>query len=70
MNTERDSVYLAHILECIERIQDYTGNNRETFINSSLVQDAVLRRLQTMAESIQKLSNELKVEAPEVDLKM
>jgi len=67
MNTERDYVYLAHILECIERIQDYTGNNKETFMNSSLVQDAVLRRLQTMAESTQKLSNELKAEAPEVD---
>jgi len=48
MSSERDSIYLAHILECIERIQNYTGNNRETFMNSSLVQDAVLRRLQTM----------------------
>jgi len=35
MNSERDSIYLAHILECIERIQDYTGNNRKTFMNSS-----------------------------------
>jgi len=36
-------------------------------MNSSLVEDAELRRLQTMAESTQKLSNELKVEAPAVD---
>jgi uncharacterized protein with HEPN domain len=67
MNSERDSIYLAHILECIEHIQDYIGNNKETFMNSSLVQDAVLRRLQTMAESTQKLSDELKTQAPEVD---
>ena len=67
MSSERDSIYLAHILECIERIQNYTGNNKETFINSSLVQDAVLRRLQTMAESTQRLSDELKAKAPEVD---
>jgi uncharacterized protein with HEPN domain len=29
MSSERDSIYLSHILECIERIQNYTGNNKE-----------------------------------------
>jgi len=67
MNQDRDYAYLVHILECIERIQDYTNNDRETFINSYLVQDAVLRRLQTMAESTQRLSDDFKAETPEVD---
>lgn len=43
MSSERNSIYLAHILECIEYIQNYTENNKERFMNSSLVQDAVLR---------------------------
>lgn len=67
MSQERDRAYLAHILECIKYIQSYTNNDRETFMSSSLIQDAVLRRLQTMAESTQRLSDELKAEAPNVD---
>lgn len=34
---------------------------------NSLVQDAVLRRLQTMAESTQRLSEALKLTAPTID---
>ncbi len=67
MNPERDRVYLTHILECIDRIRDYTGRRRDTFMNNSMVQDAVLRRLQTMAESTQQLSDDLKADAPDVD---
>jgi uncharacterized protein with HEPN domain len=67
MNSERDRVYLAHILECIDRIREYTNSDRNIFMNNGLVQDAVLRRLQTMAESTQRPSDKLKFEAPEVD---
>ncbi|MEB3885690.1 HepT-like ribonuclease domain-containing protein [Lyngbya sp. CCY1209] len=55
------------ILQCINPIQEYTGEDREIFLHNTLVQDAVLRRLQTMAESTQRLSEELKAEATEVD---
>jgi uncharacterized protein with HEPN domain len=67
MITEEDRVYLGHILECISLIQDYTANGKEEFFNNSLVCDAVLRRLQIMAESTQRLSSDLKVQAPSVD---
>jgi uncharacterized protein with HEPN domain len=67
MTAHDDRVYLAHILECVVRIRDYTGSGRAEFMVSALVQDAVLRRLQTMAESTQRLSEGLKGQAPEVD---
>jgi uncharacterized protein with HEPN domain len=67
MTAHDDSVYLKHIAECVGLIQDYTRNGKAEFITSSLVRDAVLRRLQTMAESTQRLSQELKVQAPSVD---
>lgn len=67
MNPERDLVYLQHILQCIKKIQEYTCDGKESFISNSLIQDAVLRRLQTMAESTQRLSDELKANAPDVD---
>lgn len=56
-----------HILQCIEKIQEYTCDGKESFIGNSLIQDAVLRRLQTMAESTQRLSDDLKANAPDVD---
>ena len=67
MNIERDRIYLQHILQCIEKIKEYTCDGKESFFNNSLIQDAVLRRLQTMAESTQRLSDDLKANAPDVD---
>lgn len=51
---------LAHIEECLARIQEYTGIERARFDGSRLVQDAVIRNLQTLTESSQPLSSEIK----------
>ena len=55
-----DQVLLEHIRECIERIEEYTGHERSVFFDSNLVQDAVVRNLQTLAESTQRLSEAIK----------
>ena len=63
-----DKLYLIHIGECIERIESYVqGIDEEAFIASSIVQDAVIRNLQIMAESTQRLSDHLKDEHNEID---
>ena len=63
-----DRLYLIHIGECIERVERYLGGgSRDDFMASDLVQDAVLRNLQTMAESTQRLSDGLKAKHPEVN---
>jgi uncharacterized protein with HEPN domain len=62
-----DRVYLRHILRCISRIEEYVAGGAEAFSSSRLVQDAVLRNLQTMAESTQRLSSAAKSRRPEVD---
>ncbi|NET61264.1 MAG: DUF86 domain-containing protein, partial [Symploca sp. SIO2E6] len=67
MNQERDLIYIEHILECISLIKDYTHDGKGSFLNEPLVQDAVLRRLQIMAESTQRLSDDLKNSASDVD---
>ena len=51
-----DRVYLRHITECLARIALYTESGREEFFTDMKTQDAVLRNLQTMAESTQQLS--------------
>ena len=63
----RDPAYLLHILDCIRRVEDNTAGGREAFLDSHTLQDAVLRNLQTMAESTQRLSDEAKATQPEID---
>jgi uncharacterized protein with HEPN domain len=62
-----DAVYLHHILECIRRIEENVKEGRERFMASHTIQDAVIRNLQTMAESTQRLSDDLKEAHSEVE---
>lgn len=62
-----DRLYLIHITECIERIEHYTAPGHDAFISDTMIQDAVLRNLHTLAESTQRLSDALKDQHPEVD---
>lgn len=62
-----DSVYLEHVLECIRRIEEDVSAGRESFMASHTLQDAVLRNLQTLAESTQRLSDPLKAAHPDID---
>jgi uncharacterized protein with HEPN domain len=62
-----DSVYLHHIIECIRRIEQNVKGGREQFMASHTLQDAVIRNLQTMAESTQRISDDLKQVHPEIE---
>lgn len=55
-----DAVYLRHVQECIARIEQYTAAGRSEFMASTLVQDGVIRNLQTLGQSALKLSEALK----------
>ncbi|MFZ5586451.1 MAG: DUF86 domain-containing protein [Thermodesulfobacteriota bacterium] len=61
-----DRVYLLHILECIEKITSYLGPEPEAAIREPKTQDAVLRNLQVLAESSQRLSPVAKQARPEI----
>jgi len=62
-----DTVYLRHILESIRRIEENVADGRDRFLASHTLQDAVLRNLQTMAESTQSLSDDLKTTYPDIE---
>lgn len=47
-----EKVYVEHILDCIDKINQYTGSDKQRFIGDDLVQDGVLRRLQTKQYAI------------------
>jgi uncharacterized protein with HEPN domain len=60
MAINRDSLYLIHIRECLARVREYTFGGRDDFMKDTKTQDAVLRNLQIMGESTQRLSESLK----------
>ncbi len=62
-----DTVYLRHIKERIRRIEESVSAGRDRFMASHTLQDAVLRNLQTMAESTQHISDDLKATHPEIE---
>jgi len=63
-----DKLYTIHIRECIARIQSYVaGIDEEQFMASSLLQDAVIRNLQVLAESTQRLSDDFKIQHGEIE---
>jgi uncharacterized protein with HEPN domain len=65
--TTRDDTYVRHMLECIQRMEQYVGDDRSRFFNDMMLQDAVLRVLQVMAESSQRISDQAKRTQPKID---
>ncbi|MGH9435155.1 MAG: HepT-like ribonuclease domain-containing protein [Terriglobia bacterium] len=61
-----DRIYLRHILECIRRIEEDTRTGRAGFFDSHTLQDAVIRNLQTLSESTQRLPNSLNASRPDI----
>ena len=60
-----NAVYIEHMQDSISRIDEYV-ESKALFYDSRLVQDAVIRNLQVMAESSQRLSNEIKSQYPDI----
>ena len=71
-NPQRLPDYLGHILEAIERIQHYVDDMDEVgFLDSKLVQDAVIRNLEVIGEAsrnIERVHPEFAAAHPELPL--
>lgn len=63
---EADQALIQHMRECLSLIAEYTAGERTRFDDSRMVQDAVLRKLQTLTESSQRLSEPIKATEPQV----
>jgi len=60
-------LYLIHVQDCIARIRDYTQGGKTEFMENGMVQDAVLRNLEIMGESVKKLPDAWKQSQPQVE---
>jgi uncharacterized protein with HEPN domain len=61
-----DRGYLTYILDAIERIERRTAVGREFFMKDDVLQDAVIRRLETLSDAAGKLSDALRERNPEI----
>ncbi len=61
-----DKLYLIRISEYIQRIELYTRNGRDAFMQSLMIQDAVIRNFENIGESAKRISQELKQLYPDI----
>jgi uncharacterized protein with HEPN domain len=66
LSGRHDRDYLEHILHAAEAIGRSAAGGRDRFLGDEDAFDAGLRRLHTIAESTQRLSDELKVRHPDI----
>lgn len=60
-------IFIKHILESIERIEEYTeGITKEEFLSSGQIQDAVIRRIEVIGEAVKNIPDEIKQKHPDV----
>ncbi len=57
---KEDAIYLTHILEAIQKIEDYTQAGHAAFASDVKTQDAVMRNLEIIGEAAKNLSVETK----------
>jgi uncharacterized protein with HEPN domain len=65
MTVHGDEIHIEHIAMGIAKIREW-ARTRDDFFGDERTREAVLRKLQTIAESVQKVSDELKRQHPEV----
>jgi len=51
-------VYLAHILECSERIERYIKHGEGAFYDDTMTQDAVIRNFEIIGEAAKRIPDE------------
>ena len=62
-----ESFYLRHILDAIEKAQEYLRDLDEvSFVHNTLVQDEVIRQIEIIGEATRRLSADLRRRYPHI----
>jgi uncharacterized protein with HEPN domain len=64
--TKDPRVYLAHIWECLGKIEDFTADGRARFFQDAMVQDAVLRNFEIIGEAAKRLDESYRQANPQI----
>ncbi len=55
-----DEAKMEKIIDCIGKIERYTAEGKNTFLEDDQIQDAVMRNFQVIGEAVKDLSEELR----------
>jgi len=61
-----EKLYIRDIAECISRIESYTRDGREAFMQTQIIQDAVVRNFEIIGEATKRLSQDLRQAYPDI----
>jgi len=60
-------IFIEHILESIAKIEEYTNRiTKDEFMDSTQIQDAVLRRIEVIGEAVKNVPDEIKQKHPNI----
>ena len=66
MTDQDPRLYLIHVRDALLAIREYTGGGRGAFIDSRMIQDAVVRNLEVIGEAVKRIDEATRARAPEV----
>jgi len=61
-----DRLYLTHILECLDKIEQYAAAGRDAFDADPMRQDAIIRNFEIIGEATKRLSDDVRSGRPDV----
>lgn len=60
-------LYISNIKECIEAIDIYTTEGKNTFMQTRIIQDAVMRNFEIIGEATKRLTLEFREQHPDIE---
>ena len=60
-------IFLEHILQCIERVEEYVeGVTKKQFLESVQLQDSIIRRIEIIGEAVKNIPKQVKDRYPAI----
>ena len=68
MNRNNTKIFLLHILDSIEKLEEITTTtSKEDFLNSWIIQDAILKNFIVIGEAVSNIDEEIKQKYPTIN---
>ena len=70
MRNKEDIIFIKHVLDSIEAIEDFSKNmDRKELSSNRMKQSAIVREIEVIGEAVKNMSNRLKEKYPSVPWK-